>query len=105
MTPATGAVWRMPGPAATNVPCMLMLMGEVDLVGQIPVLPEELAEGDQLARRRRIGLVGRTEDDDDVAAAVRMERVGAVDVAQLLLEEDASTTFLPGLAGSVRFSK
>ncbi len=53
------------------------------------MLPEELAERDLLAGRGGIGLIGRTEHDDDVAAAVRMQGIGAVDVAELFLEEDA----------------
>ena len=58
---------------------------DVDEVGQVAVLTEELRRSDELSRRLRVGLVRRPEDDDDVAAAARMERVGAVDVLQLLL--------------------
>ena len=40
------------------------------------------------ARRGRVELVGRVERHDDVAGARGMQRVGAVDVAQILLAED-----------------
>ncbi len=61
---------------------------QVDGLRQVAVLAEELAEGDRLAEGRRVELVRRLEHDDDVAAAVRVERVAPVDVPQLLLLHD-----------------
>ena len=72
---------------------------QVDELGEIPVLPEELAEGDQLTGRRSVRLVRRTEHDDHVATAVRMQRVRAVDVAELFLEEDALDDLLARVRG------
>ena len=86
--PATGACLRMPGPAATNVRVHVHAAREIDCLGQIAMLAEELAERDPLAQGRRVELIRRLEHDDDVAAAAGMERVAAVDVAQLLLEHD-----------------
>jgi hypothetical protein len=63
-------------------------VGQVDQVREVAVLAEELAEGDPLAGRRRVELVRRPGDDDDVAAPARVERIGAVDVLQVLLVED-----------------
>ena len=99
-TPATGLCLRMPGPAAMNVACMLTLSREVDQVGQVAVLAEELRRGDELPRRLRVGLVRRPEDDDHVTAAVRMQRIGAVDVPQLLLLHHLEDDLL--LPGEVR---
>ena len=64
------------------------VVGDVHELRQVAVLAEELTERDSLPRRPGVGLVWRPEDDDDVATPVRMEGVGAIDVAQLLLEHD-----------------
>jgi hypothetical protein len=53
---------------------------DVDKVRQVAVLAEELAEGDRDARRPSVRLVRRPENDDDVAAPIRMQRVGPIDV-------------------------
>ncbi len=86
-------------------PCMLMLFAMSTVVRQVAVLAEEVRQRDGLAGRSGVGLVRRAEHDDDVAAAVRMQRVGAVDVAQLLLVHDPlRPPACPGCAGSVRLS-
>ena len=85
----------MPGPEATNVPCMFTLCSQVDQVREVAVLAEELRERDPLPRRRRVELVRRPEDDHDVAAPVRMQRVAAVDVSELLLDEDVARHLAP----------
>ena len=72
---------------------------QVDEVRQVAVLAEELAEGDALAGRGRVELVGRPEDDGDVAASAGMERIGAVDVSQLALEEHVEDDLLAWVSG------
>src|SRR5258707_1246689 len=67
---------------------------EIGELRQVAVLAEELAERDSRAGRRGVELVWRTEHDDDVSAPVRMERVGAVDVSQLLLLHDPEDDLL-----------
>ena len=72
---------------------MLMLCGEVLHVRHVAVLAEEVRRRDQRARRRRVELVRRVREDDEVAGPGRMCHVGgrarAVrDVARLGLGED-----------------
>ncbi len=72
---------------------------DVDEIREVAVLAEELGEGDRLSGRAGIRLVGRTQDDDDVTAPVRVQRVRAVDVPQLpqlLSFITFDVTFAPG---------
>src|SRR5207342_3806421 len=67
---------------------------------QVAVLAKELRRRDELTWRLSVGLVRRAEDHHDVTAAARVQRVGAVDVAQLLLLEHLQNHLL--LARDVR---
>ena len=88
----------MPGPDDER-PVHVDVSRDVDEVGQVAVLTEEL-RGATSTRRLRVGLVRRPEDDDHVTAAVRMQGIGAVDVPQLLLLHHLEHDLL--LPGDVR---
>src|SRR6266536_3573887 len=76
------------------------VVGQVDQVRQIAVLAEELRRRDRLAGCGRVELVWRPRDHDHVPAARGVQRVAAVDVAQLLLLHDPGDDPLAG-AGRV----
>ncbi len=97
--PATGSCLRMPGPAATNVACMLTLCARSTRFGQVAVLAEELRERDPLAGRRRVVLVRRAENHRHVARAARVQSIGAVDVPELLLPQDPEDDLLARVRG------
>ncbi len=54
---------------------------QVDQFRQVAMLAEELRVRDELFWRLRVGLIRRPEHDHHVTATVRVQRVGAVDVA------------------------
>ena len=73
----------MPSPPARNVARMLMLCVEVLHVGHVAVLAEERRERDERARGRRVELVRRVGERDDVAGARRVRHVGRAAVGPL----------------------
>ena len=67
---------RSPSPPARNVARMFVLRLEVLHVGHVAVLAEERRARDQRAGRRRVELVRRRGEHDEVAGARRMRHVG-----------------------------
>src|SRR5687767_15084050 len=73
---------------------------EVNQIGKVTVLAEELRKGDQRTRRGGIRLVRRPEDHNDIPTAVRMKSIRAVYVAQLLFLVNSQDDLLE--SGQVR---